>query len=269
MKSSQAALEGALADLCLGAQLDFNDSQAIQRWATRHGVASEDIDWLTSASGKNLAVYRRLVRGTLREALSLAIPRTMARLGELFECYFDRFLAERAPRTHYLRDVTSEFITFCRPLWQSDPRVEDYLIDLARHEALEIELAAQPVGPAAVVQPELDLERPIAVDQTARVMRYDYAVHRLSEEESDRSLPVRRQTYLLVYRDADHDVRYLELTALAGLIFEALVTERVPLKTAILGACDALRVPLDESVVSSVANVLSDLAKRGVLRGSS
>ena len=68
-------------------------------------------------------MYRELVRGNLREAIQLSIPRSMARLGALFDEYFDRFLVERAPRTHYLRDVTPELLEFCAPLWAGDARV--------------------------------------------------------------------------------------------------------------------------------------------------
>src|SRR6478672_7148085 len=78
---------------------------------------SDDDRAVLRAEFERLLVYRQLVQGTLREAVALAIPRAMARLGPLFDEYFDRFLAERGPRTHYLRDVTTELLDFCAPLW--------------------------------------------------------------------------------------------------------------------------------------------------------
>ena len=62
----------------------------------------------------------------------------MARLGPLFDEWFDRFLAERGPRSHYLRDVTTELLDFLAPLAESDPRFPPWALDLARHEALDI-----------------------------------------------------------------------------------------------------------------------------------
>ena len=62
----------------------------------------------------------------------------------LFEEYFDRFLIERAPRTHYLRDLTPELIEWSLPHWSADARVPEYIQDLLRHEALQIEIGAKP-----------------------------------------------------------------------------------------------------------------------------
>ena len=116
----QQALESALAELVLGAELDVADDAAVRAWFDRHGVAPED---RAALDVRRLGVYRGLVRHNLRQAVELAMPRVVARLGPTFDEYFDRFLAERGPRTHYLRDVTAELLDFCEPSWENDRRI--------------------------------------------------------------------------------------------------------------------------------------------------
>jgi hypothetical protein len=263
----QAAIERALADLALGPELDLGDEQAVFAWFDRNQVRTEDAEAILAAGIERLAVYRQLVRGNLYDAVELAIPRVVARLGPVFDEWFDRFLAERGPRTNYLRDVTHELLDFCEPHWQLDPRVPAFMLDLARHENVQIEIGAMQARPPGVEPGELALERPVCFIEAARVMRYRFAVHRLSDAPSDESEPEAVPTALFVYRNPAHEVRYLELTPLAAGIVERLLRAQ-PLGPAIEAACAELGTPLDAAVLEGSARLLSDLAERGALLGA-
>jgi hypothetical protein len=258
----QEALEGVFAELVLGAP---PTRAALRELCARHALGPEDSSALAE-SFERLLVYRELVRGNLREAIQLSIPRSMARLGPLFDEYFDRFLRERAPSTHYLRDVTTELLEFCLPDWQNDARVPRYLGDLARHESLHIEVSALPAPARDHVAAPLSLDRAVDLAPALRLMRYGHAVHELPEAESDRSEPAARDVSLLVYRSPEHDVRYLELTPLAHGIVQRLL-EQQALGQSIQGAAVAADAPLTEAVLEGAARLLADLAERGVVRG--
>src|SRR5258705_11648546 len=101
----------------------------------------------------------------------------MSRLGSLFDKYFDRFLQARAPRTHYLRDVTPELLDFCAPLWAEDARVPSYLYELAVHESLHIEVSALPTLPRGHVAAPLALEQGVELGAALRLVHYRHAVH--------------------------------------------------------------------------------------------
>lgn len=257
----QAGLEGALAELVLGPAVD---AASVGTLLARHALDAAERAAFEAQLDRFL-VYRKLVRNTLRKAVALAIPRTIARLGPLFDEHFERFLAERGPRTHYLRDVTTELLDFVEPLFRADARVPPWAHDLARHEALEIVIAslAEPVVPRALG--ELDAERGLAFIEAARIVRYDFAVHRLPASEADRSEPAREPVALFAYRDAEHDVRYLELSPLAAALLERLVAGE-SLKAALLGACAATGND-PGTALSGAAALLSDLATRGALIG--
>jgi len=257
----QEGLESALSELVRGPAVD---AQGLGALLSRHALGAEERAAF-EAQLERWLVYRTLVRNTLRNAVSLAIPRTLARLGPLFDEYFERFLAERGPRTHYLRDVTTELLDFVAPFWPSDARVPPWSHELARHEALEIVIASlgEPLVPH--VLEELDAERGLVFIEAARVVRYDFAVHRLPASDADRSAPAREAVALFAYRDAEHDVRYLELSPLAAALVERLLAGE-SLKSALVLACAATRSD-PGTALGGAAELLADLAARGALLG--
>jgi hypothetical protein len=263
----QQALEAAVGELVLGPALDPSDAAAVEAFLARHGVAAGDAAALRAGELERLLVYRELVRGTLREALELSIPRSIARLGASFTHYFEDFLARRGSSSHYLRDVTGEFLAFCAETWPNDARVPGYLLDLARHEALHIEIAAAARDPLRQVAPALDLDAPLEFVRAVRRMHYAYAVHRLPEALEDRSEPERLGTDLLVYRSPDHEVRYLELSPLAAAILDRLLSGAT-LRDSVGGAAAAHGAGLEPALLEGTARLLADLSERGVLLGA-
>lgn len=251
-----------MAELVHGPGVETHDAEA---FFGRFELSDDDRAALRD-DFERLLVYRRLVRGTLRDAVALAIPRTLARLGALFDEYFDRFLAEHGPRTHYLRDVTTELLDFCAPLFPTDARVPPWALDLARHEALQIVVSSLREAVTPRELGELELERGLCFVEAARVARYGFAVHRLASDEADRTPPEPGPTALFVYRDPAHDVRYLELSPLAAGLLERLLRGET-LRESLLSACAETKT--EPSVaLEGAARLLADLAERGALLGA-
>ncbi len=234
---------------------------ALERWLAAQPASGADREALAGLGPKRAFLYRSLVKKSLRSAVEVELPRTARRLGARFDAEVDRFLAEEMPRSHYLRDVAFELVAWAAPRWQADPSLPPFLSDLARHELSAFEVAGARAEAPLEADPSLDLERAVVLDPSVRVRRYGYPVHRLGDDDATLEPSL---TTLLVYRDHEHDVRYLDLTPLAGLLVEHLLAGE-PLGRAITEACAALGVAfaLDDS-----ARFLADLAERGVLRGA-
>ncbi len=218
-----------------------------------------------SLEGTRLAFYRRLVHGALDECMGSILPRTAARLGERFWREVRLFYAERGPRTHYLRDVPTEFLAW----WADRPWPEDlpaYALDLARHEATSIEVGAALDGGGRPAVAALELGRPVVFQEATALRRYRHAVHRLPEDPEDRSEPEAVPVALLAYRDAEHELRYLELSPVAAAILGRLLGG-VTLQEAIVGGAGEGGVPVDDALLQGVAVLLGDLAERGALLG--
>jgi len=264
----QAALESALAELALGPEISVDDGAAIAAWLARHRVAERDARALTRDFSR-LLVYRTLVRANLREALRATMPRTLARLAESFEPYFAEFLRVSPPVTHYLRDLTPQFLSFALQRWASDANVPAYLGDLARHEALQVELASLLARPTAHVPSELSLDQGVEFIAAVRLVDYAWAVHRLPDDENSRVVPEQSPVSLLVYRSPEHDVRYLELGAFAQALLSNLLAERLSLRLSLANAAESVDQSLDDGLLTRAARLLAELAERGALLGKS
>ncbi|MEO6602274.1 MAG: DUF2063 domain-containing protein [Polyangiaceae bacterium] len=262
----QKAIEGALAELTLGAEIAPNDRAGIAAWLARHQVEGNDAQAL-SRDFPRLLVYRKLVRGNLQNALRATIPRALFRLGARFTLDFDAFLLARPPTSHVLRDVTPSFLDFALPRWAADESVPAYLGDLARHEAAQIDVASQLAFPKDHVPAELSLEHGVEFIDAVRLVRYAWAVHRLSASEEGREHPEAGEIELLVYRSPEHDVRYLELGPFAAALLAGLLGERLSLAVALRAAAQRVGSPLDDELLSRAARLLGELAERGALLG--
>ncbi len=245
----------------------IREPEALERGAgffADRGLDPRDQAALAAVDPQAMFTYRALVRGTLKTAIENEIPRTAALLGPRFDSDLERYFAEAMPRSHYLRDVAFELVELAAPGWVADPTVPPFTYDLARHELLDFEVAASPRGVAAQrAEPKLDLGQPVVFDGAVRLARYDYPVHTITVGGD---VP-REETFLLVYRDADFDIRHLALTPLAAAVTEALLAGDT-LGHAVTVACQKLRATLSPETLEGVAKLLADYAERGVLMGS-
>jgi uncharacterized protein len=283
MVDETAALEKALVDACLELGADKTIADDLRGFLEARGVAADDIAAIEQTPDRaghvqhvgdvgpiaRIRVYRALIRNGLLSVVSRLMPRTRARMNATcdgsFDSNFARFLDERGPHTHYLRDVPREFFDWARPLWESDAR-RSYLIDLGVHELTSFELASVDVGEKPAPVAEVELARPAVLSVAMRLVHYRWAVHELSDEPSDASAwakPEQRAVALVGYRDANHAVHWLELTPLAARIVERLGAGD-PLGVAITQSCADRGAIAD---LDEIAGLLADLGARGILLG--
>lgn len=240
-----------------------------EQFLRAHGVADDDVAAMTKTGPARFMVYRQLIHNRMRNTVREFIERTSARLGgPRLRREFTEFMHERAAKSHYLRDVPAEFVEWAAPRWAADADTPDYLTDLARHELLEYDVRNDPQGADEPTGEPLALDRPLRFDSAARLMSYAHAVHTLSYDIDDREVPEARATRLLVYRDSEHKVRYLELTEFAAAALKTLMLEGQPVAAGLQAACAELGVELDDERLASAATLLADLAERGVMLGA-
>lgn len=266
--SDEARVHAMIAAACLGTTSEAEFTRDLRAFLESSGLDARDVEAITSAPPR-LALYRRLIRNNLTGVAEKMLARTRARLnarGGVFDASFGAFLAERGPRTHYLRDVPREFLAWVEPRWRAENDVPAWATDLARHELVEYEIASARARDEAPHVTDVALDRALVLAEPLRLMRYAFAVHDLPADESDRTEPTARPTTLLVHRDAEHVVRFLDLTPLAAAIV-ARILDGATLGDAVSGACADVGTVTSDVVVADVARLLADLGERGILLG--
>jgi uncharacterized protein len=236
----------------------------------RFGISRGDLAAL-AATPERLGLYRRLVRTNLLNVAGRMMPRTRARLNDVaegaFDTSFDAFLAERAPATHYLRDVPAEFLEWVALRWAADPALPSYATDLARQELVHFQIASAPPLATPPALAELAIDRRLVFAPARRKVRYGHAVHFLPDDIDDRTAPEKREVSLLIYRDAENITRTLELSPLAAQIADRLLGGET-LGDALSKACAEEKIPLTPEILASTAHMLADWGERGLLLGA-
>lgn len=219
---------------------------------------------------KRVAIYRRLVRNNVFGVIETMLANTKQRLDARAQGAFDRaigeFLDEVGPHTPHLRDVPREFLDFAAPRWRADAHVPRWMADHAELELLDFTIGVAPRAPKLDHGLEdVTAERALVFAEPRALIRLGWAVNDIGDSlEAD---PEERAVAILVYRDAEHRSRFLELTSLASMILERLFAGET-LAQAMTNACAAMGQPLTQDVLSGAARLLADLGERGVLLGA-
>jgi hypothetical protein len=260
-------LQSAMAKACFGKDPAFD--RDLRGFLASHGVDKEDIDALL-ASPRRLGLYRKLVRHNVIGVIDDMLGRTRARLDAVVPGMFDRsiaeFLDEVGPKTPHMRDVPAEFLAHAAPRWRADERLPRWIADYAELELVDftIGVAPRPAPPPPLA--EVSADRPLVFGDPHTFVRLAWAVHELPEGDV-RAVPQERPVTILVYRDAEHCTRFLELTPLAAAILDRLFAGDA-LGPAMVAACNAENHPLNDEVLAGAARLLADLGERGVLLGA-
>lgn len=272
MSSAQAeapvvALAHAIRDADAPARLDDD----VQGFLRDYGVEGRDLDQMSSLGARRIRAYRALVHNRVRNTIDDFVPRTCDRLGSArLRSDVAAFLAERAIRSPYLRDVPREFVDWAAPRWRDDPEVPDYVPDLARHELLRLDVKNAPVPEAVTDVPtgqKLDLQRPIRVHSSAVVMRYAHAVHKLPKDRNDRTVPASEATCIVAFRGSDDKTHYIDCKPWVAALMERLI-EGQAMQPALVGAIETSEMVLDDDVLARAAVVLADFMDQGLLLGA-
>lgn len=262
-----ARMQAAFAKACFGSGRAFDDDLA--GFLASHGVAPEDAEALL-ASPRRLALYRRLVRHNVTGVIDTMLEVTRARLERAVAGEFDRmvttFLDDAGPRTPHLRDVPSEFLAYAAPRWRDDARLPAWTVDHAELELSDFTVGVAPRPLPAPPLADVAIDRPLVFADPHKLLHLGWAVNRMSRQDLD-AVPEQGDLSVLVYRDAEHRSRFLELTPLAGAILERLLAGSA-LGDAMMTACRAKGFALDDAVLAGAARLLADLGERGVLLGA-
>jgi hypothetical protein len=257
---SSERLQHAFKRACFGADAAFDTD--LRGFLAASGVPKDDIDAIMAAP-RRLGLYRKLIRHNIVGVIEAMLPRTQERMDKVvpgsFVASIDAWLENDGPRTAHLRDVPTEFLAFAAPRWKKDERLPRWLSDYAELELVDfvIGVAPRPAPPPPLADVSADL--PLVFGDPRKLVRLAWSVHEDTIAERD--------VTILVYRDAEHRTRFLELTHLAGLILERLFAGDA-LGPAMVSACQTMGCALDEAVLAGAARLLADLGERGVLLGA-
>jgi hypothetical protein len=237
---------------------------------TSLGLAPAQDEFAALGDPERFRLYRRMVRGRLREMAGVAFKQSLAAFGAApFDACFERYLEHQPPRSPFIREVIAAFGPFARAQLGNSAQWPAYLADLLRFEEAKWRVAYAPVQmpkPGADGVRELDFDGCPVLNPTLRLLALEHAVHTLPTP------PVPGPLSLLLYRPPGcDDVRWYAadplLAAIVARVLDARGSAPGSLAELVRAAAAELALALDGKLLEELASALTLAISRGVLIG--
>lgn len=216
---------------------------------------------------KHMAVYREIVLNNFIASVSACFPVLLGILGKRRFATLARLCFAQQPFTSPLfRDLPLALVDFLQRADLAALALPVFSAQLAHYEWAELHVSQLPGAlsnpSAAVLSAESLLQRRLSLNPAHLLLAYDYPVHLLSK----RYQPVTPDTtYLVLARQADFSVTFIQLNALTYLLLQQWATQSQSGNQALQGMIDTLKHPQPAQLLQFGADTLLRLHQQHVL----
>ena len=215
---------------------------------------------------RRMRVYTQIVFNNLESSVSTCFPICRKMLGvRAWKRLIRGFFAEHQSRSPLFRQIPEEFLHYL----QTVPDLPPYLYSLAHYEWIELAIS---VMDAEVDQSEIDvaedlLDRQPILAPALALLSYDYPVHQISPRNRPAS-PLAQPVHLLVFRDREDVVRFVELNPVTARLLQTLKAGTLTCRQALNQIAEELKSPNPEAITNFGMGVLAELKQQGAILGS-
>ena len=217
---------------------------------------------------KGMDVYKEIVFNNLFESVSACFPVAQKAIGKRAWLKLMRgFFREHSSSTPIFRKIPEEFLVYLSNINALTPETfPPYLTSLCHYEWVELLVSTMAdntdkrdinsLGNLRMNQP--------AFAHTMQLLNYEYAVQKISPRYKPKE---KVNTQLLVYRNTDFEVKFIELNTMTYRLIEILKQEKVNCEQALTMLAKEINQPQTESIIQFGLDILEDLRSQGVILG--
>lgn len=183
-----------------------------------------------SVSDQRMRVYRDIVFNNFFASVSACFPVLLGILGKRrFTKLVRQCFCSQQFKSPLFKDIPGSFVDFLQKLVLSEAGLPDYTAQLAHYEWIELALNRQVDSEPVATLTETMMEAGALLycepqlPAAHRLLHYDFPVHQLSKKQS---IIAPAATYLLVYRTADFQIKFIQLNAATYQLLHQLQTQR-------------------------------------------
>jgi hypothetical protein len=177
------------------------------------------------------------------------------------------FFARHESHEPLFHRIAGEFLRYLehgRGRVKGDP---PFLRELAHYEWVELALSVAAVeAPRASPRGDLLAGTPV-VSPLAWPLSYAWPVHRIGPDYQP-DAPPPQPTHLVVWRDADDEVKFMETNAVTARLLQLVGPGRTTGRKALARIARELKHPQPEVVIREGAAILQGLRERGIILGT-
>ena len=201
---------------------------ALQQQLAR-AVRQPELPPPAGVSADRLAVYRELVLNNVSGFIQSTFPVLRQICGaSTFDAYIALFFRQSQLDSPYFVDIPQFFLEWLQAQAQAcEAQLEPlppFATELAHYEWLELDLYRRHANWPLDQQTSdtaLNLQSQLKLTPLLEVQTYQYPVHQLSVHYQPTAAPT-QPTFLALYRDAQQQVKFLQLTALSSASLQLL-----------------------------------------------
>jgi hypothetical protein len=229
----------------------------------QHAAAPADV------AERRMAAYAELFYNNIHDFLSNAFP-VLRRIHteEAWHALVRDYFATHRAHTPLFHEMPREFLHYLER--EREPHEGDYpfMPELAHYEWIELELlTAEEAIPEHHANGDLLAEVPVLSPLT-RILSYHYAVHQIGPDNIP-GKPGSELTHLLVYRDRQDEIGFIELNPVTTRLLQLLQEGPHHSGRQLLEQIAAeLNHPNAQTVIEGGRAILIDLLQRDIILGT-
>jgi hypothetical protein len=214
---------------------------------------------------KRMRVYTEIVFNNLESSVAACFPVAKKVLGvRVWNKLIRGFFIQHQCHSPLFRQIPEEFLRYLETAENLPP----YLKNLAHYEWIELALAVADVS-IDMVDVDIDADlldgRPVFAPALA-LFSYDYPVQLISPRFKPEQ-PLTQPVNLLVFRDAEDDVRFIELNPVTARLLGMLQVEPMTGRQALNKLAAEMAHPDPEAIIQFGLTILDNLKAEGVILG--
>lgn len=245
--------------------------QQLQYDFTRHIRDPQNHTKPEGIEERRMAVYRDLLFNNIQGFINSAFPvlRSLYK-EEAWLAIIRQFFANYRCQTPYFVEISQEFLVFLQNDYQAIESDPAFLCELAHYEWVELDLMLSKQSLSVDnINPHGDLlaECPI-ISPLCTPLAYQWDVQHISPQYQPSQIP-EQATYLIVYRDSDDEVKFIEANPVTARLIDLLQSEQDLSGEAVLRQiATEMQHPDPEVIIQGGHQILLKLLKAGVLLGT-
>lgn len=220
-------------------------------------------------AARRMAVYNELLYNNLEGFLLACFPVLRSLLSDRKWAKLVReFFAEHRCHTPFFRQIPDEFVQYVQSERGARAGDPPFMAELAHYEWIELALSVSNKDAALDrIDPAGDLAsgRPV-LNPVLALLQYAYPVQRIGPGFKPRK-PAAQPTYLLVFRDADFKVRFIELNPVSARMVDLLQSGKSTTEKVLKKIAQELKHPDPRVVIQGGLEILRDLHSQGAVLG--
>lgn len=220
---------------------------------------------------RRMGIYRELFFNNVNGFLESGFPMLRTHYDdEAWQRLARAFFATHRSHSPYFIDISKEFVLYLQSEHETTPDDPPYLFELAHFEWAEVALMVDQEEPDwKCIDTSGDMQENVPIlSTTAFCLAYQWPVHKINADFQPEAQP-EAPSFVLIYRNKDDDVQYMEADPVTARIMELLQDETARTGRELLTQlAEEMQHPNLEDAIHSGYRILLKLHHAGIIVGT-